>query len=245
MKLVEQSDGNYATLVKLAPGTEAAGTVDIDDIAPYPLTPTITLYTPGTTAYAKVTPSATLLDMIIRARTTSDDLYYAGIVTHKIGDATTIAATVPAASEAQDYALSIELIADHNTHTGSTTYHMTATAAASSTAATDEATLVAQANVSRTAMLAHYADTAAHGGRADATNLATVTATTIATNAATARTLLNALYPAHQAHLLVTDGGAYATVPAGSPLEWPCLGTVFVRASTSGNSFTVTEFTSA
>ena len=100
---------------------------------------------------------------------------------HLAADATTLAATVPAVSEAESYALSIELIADHNTHTASTAYHRKATAAVTSTAATTEATLIAQVNKMRTAALAHYLDTDAHGGMADLTRYNLVAATTIAT----------------------------------------------------------------
>lgn len=126
-------------------------------------------------------------------------------------DATAFAATNPAVDEAGDYALSIELIADHNTHTASTVFHYAATAAAASTAATTEETLVAQVNVARTAMLAHYADASAHGV-ADATNLATVAATSACTDAATARTLVNALAAAHLAHIATAKRAAGDTV---------------------------------
>jgi hypothetical protein len=104
---------------------------------------------------------------------------------HLAGDATTITATTPAASEGESYALSIELIADHNTHTASTAYHHAATAAVSSTAATTEATLVAQVNKIRTAQLAHYS--------------------TEATDAATAIVLENLLVVYHAAHITVTS----------------------------------------
>ena len=123
---------------------------------------------------------------------------------HKAADATTIAATVPAVSEGESYALSIELIADHNTHTASVAYHQIATAAVTSTAATTEATLIAQVNKIRTAMLAHYADARVHGGIADATRYALVAATTVATTAATAIVLENLLVAYHAAHITVT-----------------------------------------
>ncbi len=125
---------------------------------------------------------------------------------HKMADATTIAATHPATDEAKSYALSIELVGDHNTHTASTAYHQAATAAITTTAATTEATLIAQTNALRTALLAHYADAVVHGGIPDATNLALVAATTVATTAATAIVLENALYTAHAAHMTATTG---------------------------------------
>lgn len=123
-------------------------------------------------------------------------------------DTTTLAATAPAASEEQDYALVNEQILDHNTHTALTTVHKAATAAIAPTAASDEATLVAAANALRTALIAHYASTTAHNA-ADTTNGATVVATTAATNAATARTLINALVAPMAAHI------ALAKVQAG------------------------------
>jgi hypothetical protein len=126
-------------------------------------------------------------------------------------DASSLAADVTPTDEAQDYALSIELIADHNTHTALTTVHKQATAAVSTTAATTEETLVAQANATRTAMAAHYASTAAHNA-ADATNLALVEATTEAEDAATARTLITALAAAHAAHIATAQVQAGDTV---------------------------------
>ena len=123
---------------------------------------------------------------------------------HHTTDATTIAATIPAVSEPESYALSIELIADHNTHTAAVAYHRQATAAVTSTAATTEATLIAQVNKMRTAQLAHYSDYAAHGGIPDATRYALVAATTVATTAATAIVLENLLAAYHAAHITVT-----------------------------------------
>lgn len=115
-------------------------------------------------------------------------------------DTTALSSDTTPTESAQDYALADELASDHNTHTALTTVHKQATAAVDFTAATSEATLVAEANAVRAAMLAHYADTAAHNA-ADATNLGLVNATTVATNAATARTLITALVAPFQAHI--------------------------------------------
>ena len=150
----------------------------------------------------------TVVDCWLRAIggavTTADGINIVDTFLHRAADATTIAATNPAVTEANSYALSIELIADHNTHTASLAYHQAATAAVTSTAATTEATLIAQVNKIRTGMLAHYADAASHGGIADATRLALVAATTAATDAATAIVLENLLVQYHAAHILVT-----------------------------------------
>jgi hypothetical protein len=123
---------------------------------------------------------------------------------HKMADVETWDAAVPANDEAKSYATSIELIADHNIHTASTAYHQAATAAVSSTAATTEATLIAQVNVMRTAQLAHYANVAVHGGIADMTRYALVAATVVATTAATAIVLENLLQVYHVAHIAAT-----------------------------------------
>lgn len=137
---------------------------------------------------------------------TSDGIDLVDTYLHKMADATTIAATTPAVSEAESYALSIELIADHNTHTASTAYHRSATAAVTSVAATSEATLIAQVNKIRTAQLEHYANADVHGGIADKTRYDLVAATTVATSAATAIVLENLLVQYHAAHIVVTTG---------------------------------------
>ncbi len=123
-------------------------------------------------------------------------------------DTTALTADTTPTAEAEDYALADELGTDHNTHTALITVHKQATAAVSFTAADNETKLVAEANAVRAAMLAHYADTDAHNA-ADATNLALVDATTVATNAATARTLITALVAPFEAHI------ATAKVQAG------------------------------
>jgi len=126
-------------------------------------------------------------------------------------DTTALAATAPAASSEQDYALVNEQVLDHNTHTALTSVHKAATAAIAPTEATDEETLVAAANAVRTALIAHYANTTVHNA-ADATNGATVAATTAATDAASARTLINALVAPMAAHIALAQVQAGDTV---------------------------------
>ena len=216
----------------------------IRGMVPFPAAPTVTVVSPSTTAYAKVTPSANTLKTMIRPRTVTQSLVYAATIVHKIADATSLSATAPAVTEANDFALCIELMGDHNTHTASVAYHVAATASVASTAATSEATLVAQLNLYRLAQLAHYADSAAHGGMTDTVNLAIVAATVPCTTSATAHTLVNVLYPAHVAHLLVLDLGAYVTAgPVGLPIDWPCSAPFYAKTDTSGGVFTVTEWT--
>jgi len=213
---------------------------------PYPVSPVMTAYTPSTTAYVKVTPDASNITMFLRPNVATEALQVASILTHKIADATTIAATVPAVSEAESYALSIELADDFGTHVVSTAYHVNADTALTTTDATSEATLVAEVNAVRAKMLSHLASTTVHGGLADATNLATVTATSDATDAASAITLENVLAGAHAAHLLVTDQNKYLVHAAGvMPMEWRCLGSFFCKTDASGHTFVTQEFRSS
>ena len=336
----------------------------------YPTAPIVTVYSPSTTAYMKVTPNAANLHMHIAPRVVTQTLVYAPLITHKIGDATTIAAAdaddlaksktlideilpeanthiastayhvvagtaavpghktddttnVIAADNMSNlgtgYTLADELEADLILHAASTTYHQSATVIAdmgatpddapklvakvnlirtamaahfgsatvhtpadainaalvnATTAATDEATaqtcinllksyytshldvgdatagdlagVCVHANGVRTALLAHYASTSVHGGTADATNLATLTAVPAATDAATSYALLNAEKATLNLHYAVLDGGGYVAVPlAGLPLEWDCLGSVWVKTDTSAGVFTTTEWRSA
>lgn len=221
------------------------GASNVRAILPYPVAPTLTVYTPGSAAYTKVTPSDEVLELIVRPRVTTESLIYATLITHKIADANGIAATNPAVTEANSYALVNELKADYNVHIASTVYHVAADAGSCSLVnSTDEATLVALANNLRTLFGTHAANVTAHGGLADAVFAAAVAATTIATNAASAITLENALAAAWLAHLAVTDQGKYATLGAGTPLSWFCRGGFFVKTSASG-VFTATEFKSA
>lgn len=214
---------------------------------PYPaVPPVVTVYTPSTTAYLKVTPDPKTLAMVVRARTTSDDLIYAGIVTHKIADVTTIAAA-NGSDDTTDRALATELKGDFNTHTASTAYHVAAGVAIADANATDDATLIALTLALNAKWLEHAASTTIHGGRVDQTMLDAVTALNLAVapSKAQCRTYLNALKPLHAAHLVVVDGGLYATVAAGMPYPHDSLGSFFCRTSTSGGTFTTTGYRSA
>lgn len=211
--------------------------------APFPSSPAVTAYSPSGAAYMKVTPTAESLELLVRPRTVSESLIFAPVVTHKVADASTIAATNPAVSEAESYALVNELKGDYNTHIASVVYHVAADAGSCSLAnATDEATLVALANNLRTLFGTHAANVTAHGGLADGVFAAAVAATTVATDAASAIVLENALAAAWLAHLAVVDQGAYVTVgSAVLPMRWPCLGSFFAKTSGPG-VFTVAEF---
>jgi hypothetical protein len=100
--------------------------------------------------------------------------------------------------------------------------------------ATNEATAVAQVNAVRVGLLAHYASTAAHYA-ADAANLALVTATSACTDAATALTLVNALYPPYLAHHQFLQREKYA---ASVPAYWVGQTPIYVAIESAGG-FTV------
>lgn len=349
------------------------GTVDIasiDNAPPYADAPVVTVYSPSTTAYMKVTPDASNLKMHIAPREVTHTLVYAPNVTHKIADATTIAAA-DADDLAKSKTLIDEIVPECKTHIASTAYHLaagtvlypghkaadttnTSTADNMSSLATgyvladeleadliahaalaashiavatiadlagtpdSEALLVAKVNLIRTAMIAHfgatanhyvadvenvrlatattpatnegsaqtcinllktywnshcgvgaaaaadlaavichanavrtgllihYASATTHGGTADATNLATLTAVPAASDLATAQTLITAEKATLNLHYAVLDGGLYVAVPlAGLPLEWNCLGSVWVKTDQSAGVFTTSEWRSA
>jgi len=113
--------------------------------------------------------------------------------------------------------------------------------------AADLAAVVVAANAAKAGLLAHMADSAvAHGGTADATNLATLTAVAAASDQATANTLLTAEKATYNLHCAILEGGAYITAgPVGLPIVWPCLGALFIKTDTSDGVFTVAEFKSA
>jgi hypothetical protein len=123
---------------------------------------------------------------------------------HHTTDTSTIATTNPAVTEQNSYDLSVELMGDFNTHIAAVAYHRVARAAVTSTAATTEPTLIAQVNVARTALIAHFRDAGTHGGNGDPTRLALAQATTVATTAATAIVLENLLATYYLAHITVT-----------------------------------------
>jgi len=227
--------------VPVIPATDSYGA------NPYPVSPVVTLYSPATTAYVKVTPASDTLLMTVAPTVTTETLTYASIITHKIADATTIAATNPATNNTTElYALADEVMDDFIVHIASTAYHATATGTITHTAATTEATAVAEVNLIRTSLLSHLASTTAHCGRADAVNLALVTATSACTDKAGAVTLINLLATYYLAHLAVVDNSTYMTHPAGEmPMLWPCLGSFYAKTNVSGHTFATCEFKSA
>jgi hypothetical protein len=218
----------------------------IRGILPFPSAPLMTLYSPATTAYVKVAPSDTTLLTTVAPTVTTETLQYASLVTHKIADVTTIAATNPAVTEANSYALSIELADDFAVHQVSTAYHVVADTALVTTNATSEATLIAEVTAIRAALLTHLASTTIHGGRADPVNLALVAATTVPiANAAAAIVVENILATAYLAHLAITDGGIYMTHGAAwMPMHWPSSGAFFCKTNVSAHTFATAEYQS-
>jgi hypothetical protein len=226
------------------PFTRATDESDFPVQQTAPSVSAMTKYTPATTAYVKHTPFMDTVMCHIRPVVTTEDLVVASVIVHKIADTNAIAATNPAVTEANSYALVNELKADYNVHIADLAYHVAADAGTCSLAdADDEAKLIALANNLRTLMATHAANTSAHGSIADAVFLAAVTATTVASSAATAITLENALATAWLAHIAVVDLATYITYPAaGMPVEWPCNGPFFAKTNVSGHSFVVAEF---
>jgi len=213
---------------------------------PFPSAPTVTVVSPVTTSYAKVTPSTNTLKTLLRPRVITQSLVWAATIVHKIADANGIAATNPAITDANAYALVNEIKADFNTHIAATAYHVAAGTNTIATAdADDTPKTVALTNAIATALAAHMADTAVHGGMTDAVNLAlVVAAATTCTDMTTAKTEMNLLATAWLAHLAVTDLGAYMTAgPVGLPIDWPCSAPFYAKTDTSAGVFTVAEWT--
>jgi len=214
---------------------------------PFTVSPTMTLYSPATTAYVLVTPDPTMLLMEVAPTVTTETLQWCSVLTHKIADVTTIDATNPATNDTTElYALADEVMEDFIVHIASTAYHAAATGTITHTNATTEATAVAEVNLIRTNMLTHLASTTKHGGRADATQLALVAATTACTDKAGAVTLINLLATYYLAHLAVVDDATYMTHPAACmPMRWPCLGSFYCKTNVSAHTFATTEYKSA
>ena len=211
-KLHENTDGTFSDVVYVV-GTGSDG--------PLYAASTITIGTNDGVQWTKHTPATTARRVTIRNQDSTDYMKVATIVMHKTPDAAAWASTVPAVSEAESYALSIEIMADFNTHTASTVFHATGSAAVSSVAATSEATLKAQTVVARNAMIAHFASTTLHGGVADTANGALVAATSAApADAAAAIVLENLLYQYFASHVAITSAGVWEKLPAGISLIW-------------------------
>jgi hypothetical protein len=238
-----------AEIGKLAAGTAHIGEVDVGIIANYPNAPVQTVYTPSTTAYVKITPDPTNLHMEISPRTTSDDLIYASVLTHKIADATTITSAAPTTDET-DRLRATEFKNDCNTHMASLTYHEVAGPAITADDATDDATLIALCQEIDLDLKAHAASTTQHGGRADAVFVAALASLALPATPSKAecRTYLAdaALKAAWDAHRVITNHLAgvqvYAVHAAGTPKSWDCDGSLFCRCSTSGATFVTEEY---
>lgn len=106
----------------------------------------------------------------------------------------------------------------------------------------DLAAVCMVANAAQDALVAHMNDQlVAHGGLADSTHAGTLSVVVPADDQAKANTLLNAIKAQFNLHCAVVDGGNYATLAAGLPLDWACDQLLFVKTSAAG-VFTVTEF---
>jgi hypothetical protein len=164
--------------------------------------------------------------------------HFADAAAHSAAD-TINAARVLATSEGTDEASDQTLINLLQTYWNS---HC----AVGDTGSDDLAAVVAGANAAKAGLLLHFAEAStAHGGVADATNLATLTAVAAATDQASANTLLTAIKTTYNLHCAIVDGGAYITAgPVGLPIEWPCLGSFFCKTDTSAGVFTVADFRS-
>lgn len=228
--------------VPVAPATDAFPN-------PFPSSPTMTLYSPSTTAYVKVTPAAGTLLMTVAPTVTTETLTYASVVTHKIGDATTITSAAPTTDET-DRLRATEFKADFNTHVVSTAYHAAAGTAIATADATSDSTLIALCQALDAALKAHAASTTVHCGRADAVFLAALVAAALPATPSKAecRTWLGdaVLKAAWEAHLAVVDGGTAMTTGASVlPMQWPCLGSFYCKTNVSGHTFATAEFKSS
>jgi hypothetical protein len=180
---------------------------------------------------------ATLRTKVNLLRTAMID-HFSSATVHSVADvenARLATATTPGSDEASDQTLINLLKTYWNSH------------CAVGDATTDDlAAVIVTANAAKAGLLAHFADiTLAHGGTADAADIATLTAVAEATDQGTANTLLTAEKATYNAHCAILEGGAYITAGAvGLPIDWPCLGSFFAKTDTSGGVFTVAEWTS-
>jgi hypothetical protein len=216
---------------------------------PFPSAPTMTLYSPATTAYVKVTPAADTLLMTVAPTVTTETLTYASLITHKIADVTTITTAAPTTDET-DRLRATEFKNDFNTHVASTAYHLAAGTAIATADATSDPTLIALCQALDARLKAHAASTTEHGGRGDAVFLAALVAAALPAvpSKAECRTWLAdaVLKAAWEAHLAVTDNSTYMTTGAAvMPMRWPCVGPFWAKTNVSGHTFSTCEFGSA
>ena len=218
----------------------------IRGVLPFPSAPTVTYYSPSTTAYVKVTPTANAMLTRLAPTVTTETLQYCSILTHKIADATTITSDAPS-SDGTDRLRATEFKTDFNTHVAATAYHDVAGTAITAADATDDPTLIALCQAVDAAMKAHAASTTEHGGRADAVFVAALVAASlpaVPTKGECRTWLADAvLKAAWEAHLAVTDNTTYITHGAAvMPLEWPSAAPLWCKTNVSGHTFAAAEY---
>ena len=194
----------------------------------------MTLKSPATTAYVKVTPTGDdTLTLWLAPVVTTETLQYCTILTHMIADATTITSAAPTTDET-DRLRATEFKNDCNAHMASLAYHQAVGPTITAADATDDATLILLCPAIDAALKAHAASTTQHGGRADAVflaALATLALPAVPTKGECRTYLADlALMAAWTAHLAVTDNSIYATHGAAvMPLKWPCRGRLLLQ----------------
>lgn len=127
---------------------------------------------------------------------------------HLVDDDTNVATSANMSNLATGYVLADELDDDVTAHLASATFHAAATVAADFGGTPDsEATLVTKVNLLRTAMIAHFGDDDVHTP-ADVENLRLAGLTTVASDEASAQTLINLLKAYWNSHCAVGDATA-------------------------------------
>jgi hypothetical protein len=215
-------------------------------VLPYPSAPVMTLYSPSTTAYVKVTPADDTLLTEVAPIVTTETLRYAALITHKIADATTITSAAPTTDET-DRLRATEFKDDFNTHVAATAYHDAAGTAIATADATDDDTLIALTLAIDAAMKAHAASTTEHGGRGDAVLAAALVTLALPAEPtkANCRTYLAdaALKAAWEAHLAVVDNSIYMTAGVNvMPMQWKSAAPFWCRTNVSGHTFATNEY---
>jgi hypothetical protein len=119
---------------------------------------------------------------------------------HKIPDATNTVGAAASNDSTDVSTLANDVIDKLIAHIASTTHHVTATGTITHTDGSSEATNTTLCNLIRTSMIAHLGQTALHGQVADTVNGALTSATSVATNAASNKILINLLRTYYIAH---------------------------------------------
>ena len=102
------------------------GARNVRAILPFPYAPEVTAITPTGAAYTKVVPDDDVLAVHVRARTTTENLVWASVITHKVADATTTIAAADPDDLAKSKTAADEILADSNTHIANLSYHQAA-----------------------------------------------------------------------------------------------------------------------